>query len=81
MQFSTYKAAAVFARKYAHKVNSSARIVRNGDYWRVEPLQKSGAVCDAELDAIQRAEGRSRYLDEIAETVAHLRAVEKGWAD
>lgn len=80
MQFSTYKAAAAFARKYAHKLNASARIVRHGDYWRVEPTRNS-ALSDPELDAIQRAEGRARYLDEIAETVAHLKAVEQGWAD
>lgn len=80
MQFSTYKAAAAFAREYAHRLNASARIVRHGDYWRVVPSRHS-AVSDPELDAIQRAEGRARYLDEIAETVAHLRALEKGWAD
>lgn len=80
MQFSTYKAAAAVARKYADRLNASARIIREGDYWRVVPSRDSD-VPDPELDAIQRAEGRDRYLDEIAETVAYLKAVEQGWAD
>lgn len=74
MQFATYKAAAAFARRYARRVNASARIFRNGAYWSVEPSSLKGVLYDPEIDAMQRAEGRARYLDEIAETVAHLRA-------
>lgn len=74
MQFATYKAAAAFARRYAQKLNASARIYRDGAYWGVTPAEVSGLLYDPEIDAVQRAEGRARYLDEIAETVAHIRA-------
>ena len=74
MQFASYKAAAAFARRYAQKLNASAKIVRNGGYWSVKPADATGVLYDPEIDAVQRAEGRARYLDEIAETIAHMRA-------
>jgi hypothetical protein len=77
MQFASYQAAAAFARRYALRLNASARVIRQGVYWRVQPAEPSGVLYDPELDAAQRAEGRSRYLSEIAETIAHCHALRR----
>jgi hypothetical protein len=78
MHFATYKAAAEFARQYARKLKASARIARDGSHWTVYPGNPMVAVCDAELDHRQRTEGKALFLNEIAETVAHLRASQHG---
>ena len=74
MQFASYKAAAAFARRYAQRLKASAKIERTGGYWSVKPADPTGVLYDPEIDAVQRAEGRARFMDEIAETIAHLRA-------
>ncbi len=74
MQFASYRAAAAFARRYAQRLNASAKIRRVGSYWTVAPLGGSDVIYDPEIDALQRAEGRARYLDEIAETVSYAGA-------
>ena len=78
MQFASYRSAAAFAKRYALRLNASAEVVRQGAYWRVQPADPEGVLYDAEIDAVQRAEGRARFLDEIAETVAHFDAPRGG---
>ncbi len=80
MRFASYQAAAAFARRYAQRLNASTEIARSGGYWRVRPAELDGVLYDPEIDAVQRAEGRARFFDEIAETVDYLRACDGGAA-
>jgi len=74
MRFVNFNSAAAFARRFAQRVDGSARIRRHGDYWTVELVRAVDVLYDPEIEAVQRAEGRARFLAEIEETIDHWRA-------